>query len=106
MLGKSATKARRKRGRPRSRAWKPTAAAAAALGLTPEELLRLRLNLLKPIRHWRCTNPTAAPKGRRYIFHTERIEPLLVPGEESLDLASSSQSQGNAIGIESRSFGA
>lgn len=77
-----------KRGRPRSKAWKATAAAADALGLSSEQLLKLRTQLLKPIQHWRCTNPTAAPKGRRYIFHVDKIEPLLVPEDEAEPQAS------------------
>lgn len=71
-----------KRGRPRSKAWKATAAAAEELGLEVKRLQKLRTELLKPIKHWRCINPTAAPMGRRYIFHTDRIEPLLVPEED------------------------
>lgn len=77
------TRMRQRRGRPRSRAWKPTAAAAEELGLEVKRLQKLRTELLRPIQHWRCINPTAAPMGRRYVFHVERIEPLLVPPEDA-----------------------
>ncbi|NJR71060.1 MAG: hypothetical protein HC771_22330, partial [Synechococcales cyanobacterium CRU_2_2] len=38
-----------------------TAAAAEELGLEVKRLQKLRTELLKPLKHWRCINPTAAP---------------------------------------------
>jgi hypothetical protein len=66
-------------GRPRSKDWLETSAASDALGLTAEQLLRLRVQILKPVKHWHCKNPTAAPMGRRYLFNIRQIQPLLMP---------------------------
>ncbi len=75
----------RKAGRPLSSDWKETAIAAAELGLTPEKLLALRLNVFTAGKHYRVKNPQAALKGRRYLWHVGRCEPLLTPLGEAAD---------------------
>jgi hypothetical protein len=70
----------RKVGRPLSSEWKETTIAAAEMGITPEQLLDLRRQqLFTPGKHYRCKNPKASEKGRRYIWHVKRCEVLLTP---------------------------
>jgi len=60
--------------------WLETADAAADLGLTPSQLLTLRVSLpLQAGKHYRCKNPQASPQGRRYLFNPNRISELLNP---------------------------
>jgi hypothetical protein len=66
-----------RRGRPLSSDWQETTDAATALGLTGEQLLRLRLQIFSPGKHYRVKNPTASGKGRRYLWHVSRCEALL-----------------------------
>lgn len=72
----------RKVGRPISSDWKETAIAAAELGLTPDQLLSLRTQIFAAGKHYRCKNPTVAPQGRRYLWHVQRCEILLIPKDE------------------------
>lgn len=65
------TKAK-KRGRPVAREWVSATAAARAIGISPYVLGQLRQNLKHGI-HYRITNPQATAKGRRYLYHPDRI---------------------------------
>lgn len=60
--------------------WLETREAAAELGLTPSQLLTLRVSIpLQAGKHYRCKNPQASLQGRRYLFHANRISELLNP---------------------------
>jgi hypothetical protein len=57
--------------------WQDTKSAASALCISPDLLLSLREAVMQPGRHYRVKNPTAAPKGRRYLWHVGKVEALL-----------------------------
>jgi hypothetical protein len=60
--------------------WLETVAAAAELGLTPSQLLTLRVSLpLQAGKHYRVKNPQASTQGRRYLFNPNTIADLLNP---------------------------
>lgn len=64
----------------RKSSWHETASACEQLGLSPKQLQVLRKEgLLKPGLHYRVKNPKARDNGRRYLWHVELIEGLLVP---------------------------
>ncbi|MGV0028682.1 hypothetical protein [Phormidesmis priestleyi] len=60
--------------------WEETAAAAAALGLTPRQLRKLRTQILKPKEHYRLKNPISA--RREYLWNIATIAPLLTPNDD------------------------
>ncbi len=66
-------------GRPLSSDWVETSQAAAQLGLTPRQLLKLRSQIFTAGKHYRVKNPTVPERQRRYLWHVARCEPLLSP---------------------------
>jgi hypothetical protein len=62
-----------------SSAWNGTTEAAAILGVSAQFLRKTLIHQLKAGKHYRCKNPQAPPRGRRYVWKTALIEPLLIP---------------------------
>jgi hypothetical protein len=60
--------------------WEETATAAAALGLTPRQLRKLRTQILKPKKHYRVKNPVSSRP--EYVWNVEAIAPLLTPNDD------------------------
>jgi hypothetical protein len=61
-------------GRPLSRDWLETTAAADALGISSKFLTGTLRAQLKPGHHYRCKNPQASDRGKRYLWHLPRLE--------------------------------
>jgi hypothetical protein len=59
--------------------WKETSLAADELGISIDTLMRLRASTFKAGKHYRVKNPTAGPKGRRYLWNVPAIALLLTP---------------------------
>lgn len=62
--------------------WLPTSQAAAQLGLSARQLLKLRTQVFSSGTHYRVKNPKVPERQRRYLWHVQRCEPLLNPLEE------------------------
>jgi hypothetical protein len=57
--------------------WVETTAAAQALGLRPKFMSQTLRHQLKAGTHYRCKNPKAAERGRRYLWNLPKVEAYL-----------------------------